>query len=134
MIAGPGSDQEYAKPMTLPPKPRPQPPYYAVIFTSQRTAQQAGYGDTAERMAELAAQQPGYLGVESARGEDGLGITVSYWRSLDDIKAWRNQFEHSQARDRGRAEWYQHYSLRIAKVERAYGWELADGSVDPVSV
>jgi len=111
----------------------PQPPYYAVIFTSQRTAQDAGYGDTAQRMAELAAQQPGYLGVESARGEDGLGITVSYWRSLDDIKAWRAHFEHAEVRDRGRSEWYQHYMLRIAKVERAYGWALADGSTDPIS-
>src|SRR6478609_1472013 len=106
--------------------PRPEPPYYAVIFTSLRTAEEAGYGDTAQRMAELAAQQPGYLGVESARGEDGLGITVSYWRSLEDIKAWRAQTQHQQARGRGRGEWYQHYALRIAKVERAYGWERAD--------
>jgi heme-degrading monooxygenase HmoA len=102
--------------------PRPEPPYYAVIFTSQRTAADAGYGDAAERMAELASQQPGYLGIESARGADGLGITVSYWRTLDDIAAWRRHLEHTAARNDGRARWYAHYELRIAKVERAYGW------------
>ncbi|QPF71767.1 antibiotic biosynthesis monooxygenase [Roseateles sp. DAIF2] len=106
--------------------PRPQTPYYAVIFTSQRTALQAGYGETADRMVALAAEQPGYLGVESTRGEDGLGITVSYWRSLEDIKAWRAVAEHRAARDQGRADWYSHYELRIAKVERAYGWDAVD--------
>ena len=105
--------------------PRPQPPYYAVIFTSQRSAVEAGYAETAERMVEMAAQQPGYLGVESARGDDGLGITVSYWRSLEDIKAWRAVAEHRAAREQGRAAWYSHYELRIAKVERAYGWDAA---------
>lgn len=111
--------------------PRPQPPYYAVIFTSQRTEGDAGYGETARRMAELAAQQPGYLGIESARGADGLGITVSYWRTLEDIAAWRRQLEHAQARDGGRAGWYTHYELRIARVERAYGWDREDGAADP---
>jgi heme-degrading monooxygenase HmoA len=115
--------------MTTPPgfAPRPQPPYFAVIFTSRRTAVDEGYGPTAERMMELAAQQPGYLGVESARGADGLGITVSYWRALEDIAAWRRQLEHADARDAGRARWYTHYELRIARVERAYGWDAADG-------
>jgi heme-degrading monooxygenase HmoA len=112
---------------------RPQPPYYAVIFTSQRNAEDGGYGDAAERMAALAAQQPGYLGVESVRGADGLGITVSYWRGLDDIQAWRRVTEHAAVRDHGRAHWYEGYALRIAKVERAYGWELAsDGPADPM--
>lgn len=112
--------------------PRPQPPYYAVIFTSQRTPGEAGYGEMARRMGELAAQQPGYLGVESARDGEGLGITVSYWRSLEDIKAWRAVLEHQAARDQGRAQWYRHYELRIAKVERAYGWDaLEDGPADP---
>ena len=111
--------------------PRPAPPYYAVIFTSQRTPADADYGATAERMGELAALQPGYLGVESARGADGLGITVSYWRSLEDIAAWRRQAEHQLARERGRADWYEGYALRIARVERAYGWERADGGSDP---
>lgn len=111
----------------------PPLPYYAVIFTSQRTAVDRGYGDMADRMVALAAEQPGYLGVESARGGDGLGITVSYWRSTDDIAAWRRHAEHQIARDTGRSDWYRHYTLRIAKVERAYAWETADGSQDPQS-
>lgn len=101
----------------------PAPPYYAVIFSSQRRADGdgTGYGATAQRMVELAAQQPGYLGVESTRGEDGFGITVSYWASEADILAWRRNAEHSLARERGRTQWYEHYELRVAKVERAYG-------------
>ena len=71
--------------------------------------------------AELAAQQPGYLGVESVRGADGLGITVSYWESEAAILAWRRNAEHTLARERGRTDWYEHYELRVAKVERAYG-------------
>jgi len=108
--------------------PRFEPPYYAVIFTAQRTEGDRDYGATADRMAELAAQQPGYLGVESARDASGLGITVSYWRTLADITAWRRQMEHTGARQRGRAQWYTHYELRIAKIERAYGWDHAEGS------
>jgi len=105
----------------------PEPPYYAVIFTAQRADGDHGYDETAARMAELAAQQPGYLGVESTRDEAGLGITVSYWRTTDDLMAWRRQLEHSAARNNGRAQWYTHYELRVAKVERAYGWDRADG-------
>lgn len=111
--------------------PLPPPPYYAVIFTSQRTSVDGGYGDMADRMVALAAEQPGYLGVESARGEDGLGITVSYWRSAEDIAAWRRHGEHQVARDTGRSDWYQHYTLRVARVERAYAWAKADGHQDP---
>lgn len=101
----------------------PAPPYYAVIFSSQRRddGDGSGYGATAQRMVELAAQQPGYLGVESTRGADGFGITVSYWASEADILAWRRNAEHSLARERGRTLWYEHYELRVAKVERAYG-------------
>lgn len=109
----------------------PEPPYYAVIFTNQRTPVDKGYGDMAERMVALAAEQPGCLGVESTRGADGLGITVSYWRSTEDIAAWRRHAEHRVARDTGRSDWYQHYTLRIAKVERAYTWARADGVRDP---
>lgn len=112
-------------------KPLPPTPYYAVIFTSQRTPIDGGYGDMADRMVALAADQPGYLDVESARGEDGLGITVSYWRSLDDIAAWRRHAEHKIARDMGRSDWYEHYTLRIVKVERAYAWGREDGPADP---
>ena len=99
----------------------PRPPYYAVIFTSLRTGGDDGYGATADRMVELAALQPGYLGVESVRGTDGLGITVSYWDSEAAIAAWRAHAEHTLARERGRRDWYAHYELRVAKVERAYG-------------
>jgi heme-degrading monooxygenase HmoA len=109
----------------------PAPPYYAVIFTSQRTDVEAGYGDMAERMVALAAEQPGYLGVEGARGADGLGITVSYWESLEAIAAWRRHAEHQIARDTGRERWYEQYALRIAKVEHAYGWARSDGPADP---
>ena len=98
----------------------PDPPYYAVIFTSLRSAQDRGYGAMAARMAELAALQPGFLGLESARGPDGFGITVSYWESLESIAAWRANAEHKIAQDKGKALWYQHYELRIARVERAY--------------
>lgn len=98
----------------------PQPPYYAVIFTSTRTGVDEGYGPVADRMVELAARQPGFLGVESARGEDGLGITVSYWSSLEDIAAWKAQGEHRIAQANGHQKWYQHFETRIARVERAY--------------
>lgn len=109
----------------------PEPPYYAVIFTSQRTPGDQGYGDMAARMAALAAAQPGYLGVESVRGADGLGITVSYWRSAEDIAAWRRHAEHKIARDTGRSDWYAHYTLRVAKVERACTWAREDGVQEP---
>jgi heme-degrading monooxygenase HmoA len=120
--------------MTQPPgfAPRPQPPYYAVVFTSLRTGDDAeGYAAMAELMMGLAAEQPGYLGVESTRGEDGLGITVSYWRDSDDIVAWRRHAEHAAARNDGRALWYQHYELRVARVERAYGWDKGQGGAAP---
>jgi heme-degrading monooxygenase HmoA len=104
------------------PATTPSPPYYAVIFTSLRTADDpAGYAATAERMVELAREQPGFLGVESARGPDGLGITVSYWVSEEAIRQWREHAEHLMAQARGRSQWYASYELRVAKVERAYG-------------
>ena len=99
----------------------PAPPYYAVIFTTRRTAGDAGYGEMAQRMDELAAQQPGYLGIESVRDVDGIGITVSYWASEAAILAWRRNAEHVAARELGRSAWYEHYELRVARVERAYG-------------
>ncbi len=97
----------------------PKPPYYAVIFTNRLGTDTADYAETAARMVELAAEQPGFLGVESAR-DSGVGITVSYWRSEDDIAAWRAHAEHREARRRGREQWYAAFSLRVAKVERAY--------------
>jgi len=101
----------------------PSPPYYAVIFTS-RSSEEAGddYAKTAARMAELAGGQPGFLGIESTRGEDGVGITVSYWESLEAISAWKRNEEHQAAQKTGRETWYDRYELRIAKVERAYGF------------
>ena len=97
----------------------PEPPYYAVIFTSQRTDVDDAYGAMAERMVELASQQPGFLGVESARDAGGLGITVSYWSSLEAIAAWRAHAEHRVAQASGRRKWYAHFELRVARVERA---------------
>jgi heme-degrading monooxygenase HmoA len=108
--------------------PRPEPPYYAVIFTAQRTGVDAGYDETADRMEALAAQQPGFIGIESTRDETGLGITVSYWRTLEDIAAWKRHLEHTAARDSGRAQWYTRYELRVARVERAYGWSKGDST------
>lgn len=98
-----------------------EPPYYAVIFSSVRSGKDPdGYGDTAARMLELASTMDGYLGVETL-GAGSDGITVSYWRSEEDIAAWRNQIEHVEARRMGRQTWYDDYRLRIAKVERSYG-------------
>lgn len=99
----------------------PIPPYFAVIFTSVRTEGDHGYGQMADRMVELASQQEGFLGVESARNE--IGITVSYWRDLESIRRWRDHYEHSIARDKGRKEWYKSFRTRIAKVEIDYGFE-----------
>ena len=99
----------------------PEPPYYAVVFTSQRTPGDAGYDAMAARMAELAARQPGYLGAESVRNAAGEGITVSYWRDEASIAAWKQQAEHAAVRAHGRSHWYDHFELRVAKVERAYG-------------
>lgn len=100
----------------------PEPPYYAVIFSSQRsTRDPAGYEHMASTMVRLAASQPGYLGVESARDADGFGITVSYWESLAAIAAWKAQGEHQVAQELGKREWYADYQLRIARVEMAYG-------------
>ena len=96
----------------------PDPPYYAVIFTTLRTNDVAGYASISSRMKELAAQQPGYLGIESAR--DKVGITVSYWKDLESIRAWKAHVEHLKAQEAGREKWYSYYKARIARVERDY--------------
>lgn len=98
----------------------PEPPYYAVVFTSRHSDNLDGYESMSRHMAELAAQQPGYLGIESARGPDGVGVTVSYWKSRTAVVAWKRNAEHSLAQDLGRRRWYEHYHVRIAKVERDY--------------
>ena len=97
----------------------PKPPYYAVIFSSHRTDGDNGYAEMAERMAELAAKQPGYLGMESAR--ENLGITVSYWESLEAIRNWKQNADHQEAQRIGRQQWYSSFRVRITKVEREYG-------------
>ncbi|GGB15693.1 antibiotic biosynthesis monooxygenase family protein [Agarivorans gilvus] len=97
----------------------PKPPYYAVIFTSVRAEVEQGYQQAAKRMLELAEQQPGFLGFESAREE--TGISVSYWSDLDAIKNWKLNAEHQQAQIQGRNTWYAEFKVRIAKVERDYG-------------
>ncbi|MEW5757431.1 MAG: antibiotic biosynthesis monooxygenase [Pseudomonadota bacterium] len=97
----------------------PEPPYYAVIFTSIRSDGDNGYAETARQMLELAAEQPGFLGVESARQE--IGISVSYWASMDAIQRWKENMAHRQAQVRAR-EWYKAFRVRVCRVEREYGF------------
>ena len=99
----------------------PAPPYYAAIFSSERTAGDHGYEQVAERMLELAAQQPGFLGVESVRDADGFGLTVAYWTDEEAIAQWKAQAEHQRAQQAGKSKWYADFFVRVAKVERAYG-------------
>lgn len=97
----------------------PEPPYYAVIFTSHRTDGDNGYSEMATKMVELASKQPGFLGVEFAR--EDVGITVSYWKDLESIKRWKANMEHQEAQRLGHEKWYSSFKTRIAKVERDYG-------------
>jgi len=97
----------------------PEPPYYAVIFSNHQSDQLDGYAETAARMLELAAEQPGFLGVESVRAD--LGITISYWADLESIKQWKANAEHLEAQKMGMRRWYSTYKTRIALVERDYG-------------
>jgi heme-degrading monooxygenase HmoA len=99
----------------------PGAPYYAVIFTSQRTEGDRGYANTDDRMVELASKQPGFLGLESVRGADGFGITVSYWANKEAIVAWKRHGEHQDAQRAGQRAWYSTYQIRVAAVERDYG-------------
>ena len=101
----------------------PTPPYVAVIFTSVRTDDDdSGYAAMAAEMDRLGAEQPGYLGLESARGADGLGISVSYWRTVEHARAWKAVREHLGAQKLGRERWYRAYRVRIAEVAREYGF------------
>lgn len=99
----------------------PKPPYYAVIFTSIASEDTAGYELMAEHMLDLVKKQPGYLGHESAR--NSIGITVSYWDSLDAIKNWKAVSEHLVAQQLGRDKWYAAFKTRICLVERDYGFD-----------
>ncbi len=97
-------------------------PYFAVIFTSKRTEDDKGFSEMSESMEKLAKQQDGYLGLESARND--IGITVNYWKDLESIKNWKQQTDHLIAQQKGRAEWYSYYRVRICKVEREYEFQL----------
>ncbi len=99
----------------------PNPPYYAVIFSSIRTEVDDGYSEMANMLMELASQQPGFLGVDSVR-ENKVGITVSYWQTLASIEAWKQQAAHQGAQHKGKEKWYKSYKIRIAKVESAYSF------------
>lgn len=100
----------------------PEPPYFAVVFTSIRAAgEDDGYAETADRMVELALSMPGFLGIENVRDAAGVGITVSYWTSEEAIRQWQQHAEHREAQRLGRERWYERYELRVCRVERAYG-------------
>ncbi len=96
----------------------PNPPYYAVIFTSVRNEGDNGYGKMADEMVKLGFSQPGFLGAESVRDSDGVGITVSYWDSLEAIENWRNDSSHKEAQRLGQELWYKNFATRVCKVER----------------
>lgn len=99
------------------------PKTIAVIFVAQRSLDdEAGYHAAAKEMDALAAQQPGYVGIDSVRGADGLGITVSYWANDTAAKNWRDHPRHAAIRDQGRGKWYTHYDLHVAEVARSYDW------------
>ncbi|XCF07560.1 antibiotic biosynthesis monooxygenase [Tamlana crocina] len=100
----------------------PTPPYYAVIFTSVKNEEDKGYSIMADLMVELASQQDGFLGIETARND--LGVTVSYWRDADAIKKWKAHADHQIAQKKGKTHWYKQYKVRIAKVERDYDFGL----------
>ena len=103
----------------------PQPPYWAVIFTSVRNPiENDGYGVVGDRMEELARQQPGFLGLESVRADDNSGITVSYWASEDAVRNWKANLEHREAQRKGHTGFYARWFVRVCKVERAYSFEL----------
>lgn len=106
----------------------PEPPYFAVIFSSCRTDDNDGYAETAARMEKLAAAQPGYLGHESVRDPaSGLGITVSYWRDEESISNWKRNAEHLEAQRNGR-KWYSSFTTRVCRVERESGYDSSSGS------
>ena len=97
----------------------PKPPYYAVIFTTNRTTGDNDYDEMATKMVELAKLQPGFLGIDSAK--ENIGITVSYWKDMTSIKNWKANSEHKKAQTKGRNMWYSSYKVRVSKVERDYG-------------
>ncbi len=96
-------------------------PYYAVIFTSIQTEDATGYAETSVEMEKLASQMQGYLGMDHARSE--IGITISYWKTLEDIARWKAQKDHLEVQKKGKSQWYEQYRIRICKVEREYSFD-----------
>lgn len=94
-----------------------QHPYYAVIFKSKRTNGDNGYTDMADQTMQLVEKQSGFLGVDSVRGGDGVGITVSYWDSLESIEKWKHHALHMQAKENGKSKWYSEYTIKICRIE-----------------
>jgi heme-degrading monooxygenase HmoA len=99
-----------------------EPPYYVAVFSTVRAQDQSGYSETNVRMEELVKNIPGYLGMDHAQTPGGLGITVGYFRDAEALTEWRSHAEHRAAQKRGRAEWYENYTLHVAKVERSHGF------------
>ncbi|WP_164386825.1 antibiotic biosynthesis monooxygenase [Streptomyces sp. OM5714] len=99
-----------------------EPPYYVAVFTTVRTQEQSEYDETSARMVELVQGVPGFLGVDHAQSPGGLGVTVAYFRDADALTQWRTNAEHRAAQQRGRDEWYQSYTVHVAKVERSHGF------------
>jgi heme-degrading monooxygenase HmoA len=95
---------------------------YAVIFISQHSNITEGYAEMAQQMEELVKDMPGYVGIDSVRNESGLGITISYWKSLENIKSWKENIEHKKAQKSGKVKWYKNYKIKICKVEHEYDY------------
>lgn len=110
-----------------------EPPYYAAVFTTVRTREQSGYGATSAHLEDLVKGVPGYLGMDHAQTPGGLGITVGYFRDADALAEWRSDTEHRAAQKRGRAQWYQSYTLHVAKVERSHGFTRAEAPQSPTT-
>lgn len=108
-----------------------EPPYYVTVFTSVRSENEGGYAETSARMEELVKEVPGFLGMDHARTPGGLSITVGYFRDADSLTAWRSDAEHHAAQQRGRDEWYENYTLHVAKVERSHAFTRAEASRAP---
>ncbi|WP_432020866.1 antibiotic biosynthesis monooxygenase family protein, partial [Streptomyces sp. 1222.5] len=102
-----------------------EPPYYAAVFTTVRTQEQSGYSETNACMEDLVKDIPGFLGADHAQTPGGLGITVAYFRDADALTEWRTNAEHRAAQKRGQAEWYETYTLHVARVERSHGFKRA---------
>jgi heme-degrading monooxygenase HmoA len=110
-----------------------EPPYYVAVFTTVRTEDQSGYSETNARMEDLVKDVPGFLGMDHAQTPGGLGITVGYFRDADALTEWRSNAEHRAAQKRGQAEWYQSYTLHVAKVERSHAFRRAQIPAEPDS-